>query len=147
MIAKQIVKNKFWIVENEGKKIATIQQHNDGIAWVNSSQREQFANIDLLKNYYNLHFDRQTNKTIKTTKNELYEYPCDQTPFNQVWDIKHRVPLYTKTKKSKCYHVAGYFVVDVNNKKEVIFCPKYIYIQRYEYLGPYKTEKEALVNK
>ncbi len=140
MIAKQIVKNKFWIVENEGKKVATIQQHNDGIAWVNSSQREQFANIDLLKNYYNLHFDRQTNKTTKTTKNELYEYPCDQIPFNQVWDIKHRVPLYTKTKKSKCYHAAGYYVMD----GEIVFCPKYIFINRTSFTGPFKTEQEAI---
>jgi len=30
----------------------------------------------------------------------------------------------------------------------VIFCPKYIFIQRYEYKGPFKTkdEAEALIN-
>lgn len=142
MIAKQVVKNKFWIVEQEGKKIATIQQHNEGIAWVNEQQREQFPNIDLLKHHYNLHFDKQSNTTriSKITKKELYGYPCDCIPMNQVWDIKHRVPLYTKTKKSKCFYSAGYYIMD----DQIVFCPKYIFINRTSFTGPFKTEQEAI---
>ena len=33
--------------------------------------------------------------------------------------------------------------MDQNGTKQAIFCPKYIFIQRYEYSGPYKTETEA----
>jgi len=139
MIAKPIVKNKFWIVEQEGKKIATIQQHTEGIAWVETSKREQFANIDLLKNHYNLHFDRPNSKSIKSTNKEVYEFPCNSTPFNGVWDLKHRVPLYTKSKKSKCFYAAGYYLMD----NEIVFCPKYIYINRLSFVGPFKSEQEA----
>ena len=39
--------------------------------------------------------------------------------------------------------------IDLNELREwqseekVIFCPKYIFIQRYEYQGPFKTKDEA----
>jgi len=43
----------------------------------------------------------------------------------------------------KCLHAAGYFVMEQNGVKQVVFCPKYIFIQRYSYQGPFKTEDEA----
>jgi hypothetical protein len=139
MIAKPVVKNKFWIVEQEGKKVATIQQHTEGIAWVDTNKREQFANIDILKNHYNLHFDRPSTKSTKANNKELYGYPCDGVPFNGVWDLKHRVPLYTTTKKSKCYYAAGWYLLN----DEIVFCPKYIYINRLSFVGPFKSEQEV----
>lgn len=139
MIARPVVKNKFWIVEEQGEKVATIQQHTDGIAWVENAQRQQFANVDLLKNHYNIHFDRPASKSTKTTVNEIYGYPTDVRPHNSVWDIKHRVPLYTQTKKSKCYYAAGYYVME----GKIVFCPKYIFINRISFTGPFKSEQEA----
>lgn len=139
MIARPVVKNKFWIVEEEGKKVATIQQHTDGIAWVENKQRQQFDNIDLLKNHYNIHFDRPVSKQSRSTANEIYGYPTDMRPHNSVWDIKHRVPLYTQTKKSKCYYAAGYYVME----GKIVFCPKYIFINRISFTGPFKSEQEA----
>lgn len=139
MIAKTVVKNKFWIVEEDGEKIATIQKHNDGISYVENDQRYQFDNIDLLKNHYNLRFDRPPAKTAKPQSNEVYGYACDSSPHNLVWDIKHRVPLYTKSSKSKCFYAAGYYVMD----KEIVFCPKYIFINRVSFSGPYYTKEEA----
>lgn len=139
MIAKPVVKNKFWIVEEGGEKVATIQRHNDGISYVKNDHRYQFENIDLLKNHYNLHFDRPANKATKTNNNEVYNYPCEGSPHNLVWDIKHRVPLYTKSKKSKCFYAAGYYAMD----QEIVFCPKYIFINRVSFVGPFKSKQEA----
>lgn len=139
MIARPVVKNKFWIVEEEGKKVATIQQHTDGIAWVEDTQRQQFANVDLLKNHYSIHFDRPASKQSRNAINEIYGYPTDLRPYNSVWDIKHRVPLYTQTKKSKCYYAAGYYIME----GKIVFCPKYIFINRISFTGPFKSEQEA----
>lgn len=139
MIARPVVKNKFWIVEEQGEKVATIQQHTDGIAWVENAQRQQFASVDLLKNHYNIHFDRQSPRNNKVSSNEIYGYPTDVRPYNSVWDIKHRVPLYTQTKKSKCYYAAGYYLME----GKIVFCPKYIFINRVSFLGPFKSEQEA----
>ena len=64
-------------------------------------------------------------------------------------DIKRRLHLYTKTQKSKCYYAAGWYVMNQFGENEVVFCPKYIFIQRYPYSGPYKTriEAEDMINK
>ena len=57
-------------------------------------------------------------------------------------DIKRKLHIFTKSQKSKCYHAAGWYVLN-QGEPQVIFCPKYIFVQRYEYSGPYKTETEA----
>jgi hypothetical protein len=72
-------------------------------------------------------------------KIEQYCASQEHCPF----DVKRKLHLFTKSNKSKCYHVAGYFMIDQNGQKQVIFCPKYIFIQRYDYQGPFKTESEA----
>jgi hypothetical protein len=71
------------------------------------------------------------------------EYPTTKKVFNSILDIKRKIHVFTKTQKSKCFHAAGWYVLMQGEEPTVIFCPKYIFIQRYEYLGPYKTEDEA----
>jgi len=139
MIAKPVVKNKFWIVEHQGEKVATIQRCDQGLTWVCDNQRQRFDSFDNLKNHYNLNVDKWRNSTSKTNSNSVYKYPCDSVPYNSVWDLRHRVPLYTKTKKSRCYYAAGYYVMD----GQIVFCPKYIFINRVEFKGPFFTEQEA----
>ena len=59
-IAKPIVKNKFWIVERDGEKLATIQaiDEDGGYAYVHDDQREVFPTIKLLSSKYNIEFAR-----------------------------------------------------------------------------------------
>lgn len=71
------------------------------------------------------------------------EYPTTKKVFNSILDIKRKVHLYTKTAKSKCYYAAGWYVLQQNVEPVVAFCPKYIFIQRYKYEGPFKTEADA----
>lgn len=139
MIAKPVVKNKFWIVEKNGEKIGTLQKHTNGIAFVDESTRQQFSNVDLLKNHYSIHFDRPASRVSKKDDCLVYGYPSEVKPHNSVWDIKHRVPLYTKTKKSRCYYAAGWYVLD----QQIVFCPKYIFINRNSFIGPFNSEQEA----
>ena len=57
MIARPVVKNKFWIVEEGGNKIATIQAIDEGgVAYVHDEQREVFPSIKLLSKKYNINF-------------------------------------------------------------------------------------------
>lgn len=138
LIARPVVKNKFWIVEQEGEKVATIQKNHNNIVWVDNQSRKNFPNLDLLKNTYNLKFVKIT-PHVARPDHMAYGYPCDQLPYNTVWDIKNRVPLYSKSKKSRCYYAAGYYVMD----GEIVFCPKSIFINRTEFVGPFKTREAA----
>jgi len=40
-------------------------------------------------------------------------------------------------------NIAGWYTVKQGSENKAVFCPKYIFIQRYEFTGPYKTETEV----
>ena len=46
--ATPVIKNKFWIVERDGQKVATIQSTDDGIVWVESNKRQKYPTIKML---------------------------------------------------------------------------------------------------
>ena len=144
LIAKPVIKNKFWVVEESGNKIATIQARDDGgYAYVHDEQREYFASVKNLKQKYNIKFgslNRPKKENIKT----VYGYPINGKAYNQVWDVQRRLPIYSKTVKSKSLFCAGYYLVKLNSAWTETFCPKNITLGRYEYAGPFKTKHEML---
>lgn len=142
LVAKPIVKNQFWIVTDGEKKVGNIEANNAGYGVQVNGTFLQFNNTDEIKKKAHIRFEPL--KSNKTKASMPYpEYPTTARTYNSILDIKRGLHLFTKTKKSKCLHAAGYFVIDQNGTKQVVFCPKYIFIQRYEYSGPYKTESEA----
>ncbi len=142
LVAKPIVKNQFWIVTDGNKKVGNIEANNAGYGVQVNGTFLQFNNTDEIKKKAHIRFEPL--KSNKTKASMPYpEYPTTARTYNSILDIKRGLHLFTKTKKSKCLHAAGYFVIDQNGTKQVVFCPKYIFIQRYEYSGPYKTESEA----
>jgi hypothetical protein len=142
LVAKPIVKNQFWIVTDGEKKVGNIEANNAGYGVRLNGTFLQFNNAEDLKKQTQIKF-----ANLKQSSNKVQvpypEYPTTARVYNSVCDVTRGLHLFTKTKKSKCLHAAGYFVVDQNGVKSVQFCPKYIFIQRYPYQGPYKTSDEA----
>ena len=67
--------------------------------------------------------------------------------FNSILDIKRKLHIYTKTQKSKCYYAAGWYSIKQNTEYATIFCPKYIFIQRYPYYGPFMNADDVKIDK
>ncbi len=143
LIAKPVIKNKFWVVEESGNKIATIQARDDGgYAYVHDEQREYFPSVKNLKQKYNIKFgslERQRKESTKT----VYGYPVTGKAYNQVWDVQRKLPIYSKTLKSKSLFCAGYYLIKLNGTWTENFCPKNITLSRYQYVGPFKTKEET----
>lgn len=145
LIAKPVIKNKFWIVEDQGNKIATIQAVEDGgFVYVHDQQRERYTTIKLLSKTHNIKFDNVTPKKERVTvqEHEVHGYPVSNKPWNVLYDVKHQFPVYTKTSKSKSYYCAGYYIIKFNNGWVKSYCPKFITLNRYEFQGPFKTKTE-----
>ncbi len=141
-IATPIVKNKFWVVEEQGEKIATIQARDDGgFVYVHDDQREHFSNVSVLKKTYNIKFGSLI-KVKNLESNLIYGFPVTGKAFNQVWDVQRRLPIFTKTKKSKSFFCAGHYLIKLNNQWSPVFCPKNITLHRYEFKGPFKTKED-----
>jgi len=143
LIATPVVKNKFWVVEDRGNKIATIQAREDGgFVYVHDDQREYFPSTRDLKQKLNIKFGSITRKHKEDIKT-IYGFPVKGKIYNQVFDVQRRLPIYTKQEKSKSFYCAGFYLIKFNNIWNEYFCPKNITLQRYQYLGPFKSKDEV----
>ena len=140
-IAKPIVKNKFWIVESQGAKLGNIMtiDESGGVAYVHGEQREVFPNIKLLSKKYNIEFVKAEKHRKSEETHEVYGFPCSGRPQNELYDVQRKLPIYTKSNKSKSYFCAGYYAVKLNQTWVRQYCPKLIMLNRYEYCGPFST--------
>lgn len=142
LVAKPIIKDQFWVVTDGEKKVGNVLANSAGYEVMLNGNTLQFNNTKDIKKQTKISF--QPMKSNKTKVEMPYpEYPTTVKTFNNIFDLKRKLHVFTKTKKSKCFHVAGWFVIDQNGQKQVTFCPKYIFVQRYQYVGPFKTESEA----
>jgi hypothetical protein len=129
-------------VEQDGQKIATIQTTDDGVVWVDGQHREKFATIKMLKDRHNVDFVKADKKA--SGQNEVYGFPLTGKHFNELYDVNKRLPIYTKQERSKSFYCAGYYLIKLGTSWTRQYCPKLITLQRYEYMGPYRTEEDQL---
>lgn len=146
MIAKSVIKNKYWIVEDNGRKIATIQAtEQGGFVYVHDNEREQFSTIKVLSKKYNITFDTAKFKAAKEDTHHCYGYPTSSLPYNQIYDVQRKLPIYTKSEKSRSLYCAGYYAIKYGGGYITEYCPKNITTSRYTYAGPFKTRADLQV--
>ena len=143
LIAKPVVKNQFWIVTNGEEKVGNVLADGSGFEVKLNGNKTHYKNTKAIERITNIKFENIVK--LKTIKKELpfSEYPTTAKVYNSMLDVKRKLHLFTKTLKSKCYYAAGWFTVKQGAEHKAVFCPKYIFIQRYEFTGPYKTEAEV----
>ena len=146
LLAKAVVRNKCWIVEDDRQnKVGTIMTNPQGVVYQHNQQREQFASLKMLSDKYNIIVDKTPPKRVITESNTVYDFPCEHKPNNVLWDVKHKLPIFTKGTKSKSFFCAGYYIVKFNNGWVKSYCPKLITLNRYPFQGPYKTKEDMQV--
>lgn len=143
IIAKELA-NNFWILEENGERTGILQQTEGGITLTRQKQKVNFKNISQLKSEYPIKFITSSGNTPTddTAEYNVNGYPCKMFPYGSVYDVKRKLPLFTKSQKSSSYYCAGYYIIQFNNGWAKAFCPKLITLQRYEFKGPYKTQLE-----
>lgn len=144
LLAKPVVKNKFWIVEEAGEKVATIQAVEEGgFVYVHDNQRESYPSIKILSLQHNIEFDKAKTAKVKPSVHEVYGYPSSFKTYNEIFDVQRKLPIFTKTSKSKSFFCAGYYLIKFSNTWVKAFCPKAITLNRYEFKGPFKNTEEV----
>lgn len=142
--AKPIIDGKFWIIEDQGNKIGTLQKDDtERFVLTSKNNRSVFESIKSLeKRFGNNFFISAKEEDLITTNNEIYGYNTNCEPHNPMYDVKKKLPLFTKSNASKSIYCAGYYAIKFDKGWVRSFCPKLITVQRYEYRGPFKTEIE-----
>jgi hypothetical protein len=143
--AKEILKDKFWIVESQGEKVGTIS-FNDEQKYMlsNNAGTKFFKNIKQLSTNLDAEISwKSTEQADETpTEREVHGYPTSCDPYNPVFDVQQKVALFTKSEKSKSLYCAGYFIIKFDKGWVKSFCPKLITVERYETKGPFRTDME-----
>ena len=142
-VAKPVLEDKFWILEDNGQKVGTIRSNENGVTLTVGKENHNFKKLEELKKKMKVIF---TGKDLVNKDKELYEvhgYPCKTQPYNPIYDLKRKLPLYTKTEGSQSFFCAGYFCIKFENGWVPAFCPKLITLGRNEFIGPFKTKLEA----
>ena len=144
--AKPVLKDKFWIVEQDGEKIGTMSKNIDDNKYMFSSSIETcfFDNTRQMKRKFGIDIEwGESVSNIKDTADyDVHGYPTSVMPYNSMYDVKRKLPLFTKSEKSKSLYCAGYYVIRFDKGWVKSFCPKLITIERYESRGPFKAELE-----
>jgi hypothetical protein len=141
LIAKPVVKNQYWIVTDGKEKVGNVIADGSGFEVKLNGNKKHFKTTNAIKRQTSIEFEQvEKQKPVPP----LSSFPTPSKTYNNVLDLKRKLHIFTKSQKSKCYHAAGYFVLN-QGEPSVVFCPKYIFVQRYEYSGPYKTESEAKI--
>lgn len=143
--AKPIIDGKYWIVEQDGEKVATLQRKENNKFILSSTNGEvMFNKKEELTKQFGKDFFLQSKK-VKVTPietKEVYDYPTSCRPYNSMYDVKRKLPLFTKSTQSKSLYCAGYYAIKFDKGWVKSFCPKAITIERYPFKGPFKTELE-----
>ena len=147
--AKTLVKDKFWIVEEHGQKLGTLQKKDDN-GWIFLSKkdhRQVFHTQESLFTRFGFNIFEKSNTPeepiIEQTSNfTVHGYPCSQNPYNPMFDVQKQLPIYTKTPKSKSQFCARSPSSGFEKSWRKAYCPKMITLQRYTYKGPMKTKIE-----
>lgn len=148
LIAKPVVKNQFWIVTDGNEKVGNVLADGSGFEVKLNGNKTHYKNTKAIQKVANIEFQNFSSFSSAKKEVPLSEYPTTGKVSNSILDIKRKLHLFTKGSKSKCYYAAGWYTFKQGSEEKVIFCPKYIFIQRYDYKGPFKTkdEAEALIN-
>lgn len=145
LVAKPIVKDQFWVIKDGDKKVGNVLANNNGYELILNGNHVQFENQQAIKDKVKIRFEPLKSNKAKVSM-PYPQYPITGKTHNSIFDVKRKLHLFTKTKKSKCYYAAGWYVIDLNGVPQTQLCPKYIFIQRYPYIGPFKTQEEANIH-
>jgi len=146
MLAKAVMPGKFWILEDsEGTKKGTLRAGDDGsINALVDGEISSYADWSSCVRELDLtDLKESVKEVVVDTVQDVNGYPTNCEPFNSIWDMKKKLPLFTKIAKSKSQHAAGYYIVKFEHGWVPSFCPKLTTLTNNEYHGPFKTKIEC----
>jgi len=144
LIAKPVIDKKFWILQQNDQKVGNVEACAGGYQVKIRNQIAQYKTIRMVERQVNIQFEPAPKKQKPASPaNLVHGYPVAGRVNNPMWDIPQRLPIYTKTAKSKSWFAAGWYRVKKGRAWQVLQGPKLIMLQRYPYHGPYYTQEEA----
>ena len=143
LIAKPVIDKQFWILQENNRKIGNVEACAGGYQVRINNQVAQFKTIRMVEQRADVQFETKKKIFKGTDANQVHGYPTSGRAYNAIWNVPDKLPLYTKTPKSKSWYAAGWYQVRQGRQWETVQDPKLILLQRYPYHGPFYTKEQA----
>jgi hypothetical protein len=143
--AKILIPNKEWLITDNHKKVGSISKEKKGYSFLRRGQSVAFKSLAEIKEKLGIALFEESVKKIRPQQVEnlvIYDFPCSNKPYEPMYDVKKKLPLFAKSSKSKSQYCAGYYIIKFRKGWVKSFCPKLITLERYPYYGPFKTEND-----
>jgi len=140
--AKPVVANSYWILKQNDRKVGTVEADATGIRVRIHNQVKSFRTITMFRDEVGIDF-RPEFDTTPQPQDSVHGYDAGCRAHNVMWDARRRLPLFTKTRKSKSWHAAGWYWVRQHRVWQVMHNPKLIILDRYQFQGPFHTQEQA----
>ena len=141
--AKPVLEGKFWIVENNGIKVGTLSKETDGFVLTQNGKVSVYDDKTQLNSTFGKEFlIAKISKPEEAADKTVHGFPTKVSPYNEMYDIKRKLPLFTKSEHSKSVYCAGYYLIKFNVTWLKSFCPKLSTLEQNEFKGPFKSEIE-----
>ena len=142
IVAKPVIDNQYWILKQDDEKIGNVQAVDGGFALTIRNKVAKFKTIRMLRRQANIEFAEPEHVT-PIPKDRVHGYPTGCRTHNGMWNVQLKLPLFTKTTKSKSWFAAGWYSIKQHRSWKVLQNPKLIVLERYTYQGPFYTEEQA----
>jgi hypothetical protein len=145
LVAKPVIDKQFWILQEDNNKVGNIEACAGGYqVKINNQIVAQYKTIKLVERNINVTFEPAIKiEKKKLIPNSVHGFPTAGRVHNPMWDVPQKLPVYTKSKKSRSWYAAGWYTVRKGRHWVAMLNPKLIVLQRYPYKGPFHTQEEA----
>lgn len=138
IIAKPVIKEKFWILEESGTRVGMMNLA-DGNYIIKLRKKDMILHSkDELRDHQIEFAGRDLAHGGQMT---VMGYPTDQEDVYNIQKIDG-YPCFTKKANTKSVHAAGWYGVKFKNGWVQSFCPRLTTVQSYESVGPYKNQTD-----
>jgi len=145
--AKVLVPDREWLIKDGDQKIGAIAKIKKGYQVIRKGKSVNFKDLVEIKKEIGISFFEESIKKIKKDLSDadysIYDYPCKSKPYDPLYNVQKKLPLYIKRPKSKSHYCAGHYIIKFRKGWVKSFCPKLITLERYPFQGPWKTEEES----
>jgi hypothetical protein len=145
IIAKPVIDKQYWILKKDNKKVGELEVDSSGYTMRIENQIQKFKTIPMVRKSLDIAFE-PAEKTTPIKPRQVYGYDTTCRAYNPIWDLKHKLPLFTKEKKSKSWYAAGWYTVKQHRSWKIVQNPKLILLERYQYQGPFHSQDLAQHN-
>lgn len=140
--AKPVLPDHYWILTDQDRKVGTITAQGRGFSVTIRGHSREFNTLRTIRKQLDVEIDPLPAKK-KISTDEIYGFQVTGKIYNAMWHVHYRLPLYTKSPKSRSWYAAGWYAIKQNRTWKICRSPKLIVLQRYAFQGPFHTREEA----